>query len=115
MQLLGFPLTKQEIADFVEKDGEDDAVSFDVFSNFVLDKMSKVPPEEESLRAFRLIDKDHRGFIEYKSLKRAATDCNSDLAYAPDILKSIISSIDKDGDNRLSYEEFERAYMKSLE
>lgn len=61
-------------------------------------------PNEESLRAFRLIDTNNTGFIRFEDLKRAAQVLGENLT--DEEIQEMIDEADRDGDGAIAPDEF---------
>ncbi|KAK8960771.1 Calcium-dependent protein kinase 8 [Platanthera guangdongensis] len=72
--------------------------------------LKKVSSEQHLPKAFDYFDKDGSGYIEIDELREALGESHLD----PDdeVIREIISDVDKDKDGKISYQEFE-AMMKS--
>ncbi|XP_078165213.1 calcium-dependent protein kinase 7-like [Carex rostrata] len=71
--------------------------------------LKKIGSDEHLTKAFEYFDKDGSGYIEVNELREAL---EGDLGHNDQIIKEIISDVDKDNDGKISYQEFE-LMMKS--
>eukprot|EP00747_Dinoflagellata_sp_TGD_P165011 gnl/TRDRNA2_/TRDRNA2_185759_c0_seq1.p1 gnl/TRDRNA2_/TRDRNA2_185759_c0~~gnl/TRDRNA2_/TRDRNA2_185759_c0_seq1.p1 ORF type:complete len:242 (+),score=56.18 gnl/TRDRNA2_/TRDRNA2_185759_c0_seq1:94-726(+) len=114
MRALGIPVKKAEVLAAMREHGcgSPDApsvgaggrVSFEAFSSIVLGRLADQDPLEELLRAFKLFDREGRGRINARDLRRVARELGERL---PDgELQAMIDEFDKDKDGEIDEAEF---------
>ena len=64
-------------------------------------------PEDEIKEVFNTFDTDHSGSIDTSELINILNELN--VANAEDVANQLISEADKNGDNKITYEEFKKA------
>ncbi|KAH7823918.1 putative EF-Hand superfamily protein [Monocercomonoides exilis] len=114
MLILGYPTKIDEINKLVEKYGEDGSVDFEHFTDFVLAKMALVQANEEALSSFRLIDDEHKGYVDHAALIKAAELVSEGEPVDSKHYEAIIKAADKDKDGKLNFAEFKKAFLKTL-
>ncbi|XP_057659057.1 uncharacterized protein LOC130895645 [Diorhabda carinulata] len=106
IRALGFEPGKEEIRKMVseiDKQGTGQ-ISFDDFSYLLATKMSEKDSKEDLLKAFRLFDEEKSGYITFYNLKTIVTELNENLT--DEEIQEMIDEADRDGDGKVSQDEF---------
>ena len=74
-----------------------------------------VPPEQEALHSFRLIDEEHKGHITKTQFHKLIDPLKDYIDIPAGRLDEIFNTADKDGDHVLNYEEFKHAFLKTMQ
>lgn len=127
LRALGFSPKKYEthrmVAEFFGKefiepdldadDGSDDGdnLNLDQFIDMMTLKIAERDGKEETLAAFRLFDKDNKGRITLKDLRRVAKEIDEPLTEQE--LLMILKESDKDGDGDIGEEDWIRTMSRS--
>ena len=85
----------------VSGDGE---VDFHEFLNMMAAKLKEEDPQEESMQAFRVFDKNSTGYIGHAELKHVLTHLGEDLT--DDQIEEMIAEAAVEDPLRLNFEEF---------
>ena len=85
-------------------------VDFDEFLALMTDHYIEEGSKKEAQKVFNLFDVDHTGFIELKNLKKIAKDLGETLD--DDDIIELITKTDKDGDGKVSFDEFYHVMSK---
>ena len=92
----------------LDKNG-DGVVSFDEFIAAAIDKVALLN-QKNIESAFRMIDRDNSNYITIEELKSAFQGDGKD----DELWKEIMVEVDKDGDNKISFQEFSNAMTSVL-
>ena len=92
LTVLGFNPSHEEIQELLAKHdtGKQGTISFDEFTNIILDKISELRPNEDLIRAFDTLDRDQDGYISLQDLQDVGDFLGSNLS--KDELREIIMS-----------------------
>lgn len=119
MRAMGFRPTDEELADLIEEIDEDGsgAIEFAEFAQLCA-KFLVEDPDPETMRAelksaFRLFDKEGRGFITMAQFRDIIAEVDPKLT--DEDLDAIIEEIDEDGSGTMDFEEFCEMMMTSPE
>ncbi|XP_058994284.1 calmodulin-like protein 6 [Mustela lutreola] len=107
MSLLGINPTKSELASMAQDVDRDNKGFFNCDSFLALMGIywEKAQNQEGELRAaFRVFDKDGKGYIDWNTLKYVLTNAGEPLSEAE--AEQMMKEADKDGDGTIDYEEF---------
>ena len=85
-------------------------VDFDEFLALMTDHYIEEGSKKEAQKVFNLFDVDHTGFIELKNLKKIAKELGETLD--DDDIIELITKTDKDGDGKVSFDEFYHVMSK---
>nr|AAV73912.1 calmodulin-like protein [Pinctada fucata] len=106
MRSLGQNPNEQELQDLVEEidtDGNGE-VDFNEFLAMMAKKMKDTDSEEEIREAFRVFDRDDKGFITASELKHIMTTLGEKMD--DEEAEEMVAAADIDGDGEINYEEF---------
>lgn len=106
MQSLGQNPTEAELQDMineVDADGNG-SIDFSEFLTMMARKMKDIDSAEEIKEAFRVFDKDGKGYISTAELRNVMTNLGEKLT--DEEVDEMIGEADIDGDGQINYEEF---------
>ncbi|XP_037050204.1 calmodulin-A-like [Bradysia coprophila] len=106
MRSLGQNPTDAELQDMineVDADGNG-TIEFPEFVTMMAHKMRDMDSEEEIREAFKVFDRDGKGFITAVELRHVMTSLGEKLT--DEEVDEMIRSVDVDGDGQINYEEF---------
>ncbi|KAG4071384.1 hypothetical protein HA402_004088 [Bradysia odoriphaga] len=106
MRSLGQNPTDAELQDMineVDADGNG-TIEFPEFVTMMVHKMRDMDSEEEIREAFKVFDRDGKGFITAVELRHVMTSLGEKLT--DEEVDEMIRSVDVDGDGQINYEEF---------
>ncbi|KAH8804344.1 hypothetical protein F5884DRAFT_822452 [Xylogone sp. PMI_703] len=106
MRSLGQNPSESELQDLLNEvdTGNDGAIEFPEFIAMMARKTKEVDAEQEILEAFKVFDRDNNGFICATELRHVMAAIGEKLTDTD--INEMIRATDKDGDGRISYEEF---------
>ena len=112
MKAMGYDASKDELKkvrfELNKEIGEE--VNFDEFLNIMTGRMARHDTREEIDNIFKLFDEDNTGFITFRNLKRICQELGEDI---PDTeLQDMIEEADKDGDGKVSPDDFWKIMKK---
>ena len=112
MKAMGYDASKDELKkvrfDLDKEIGEE--VNFEEFLSIMTGRMSRHDTREEIDNIFKLFDEDNTGFITFRNLKRICQELGEDI---PDSeLQDMIEEADKDGDGKVSSDDFWKIMKK---
>jgi centrin-1 len=93
------------------EDSEEDSLNLDQFIDIMTFKIAERDGKEETLAAFRLFDRDNKGKISLKDIRRVAKEIDEPLTEQE--LLMIMKESDKDGDGDIGEEDWIRTMSKS--
>lgn len=93
----------QDMVNEVDADGSG-TIDFPEFLTLMSRKMKETDSEEEIMEAFRVFDRDGRGFISSLELKHVMSNLGEKLT--DEEIAEMISEADVSGDGEINYEEF---------
>lgn len=85
-------------------------IDFPEFVNVMSRKMKDTDEEKEITEAFKVFDKDGRGFISSVELKHVMVNLGEKLT--DEEIDEMVREADMDGDGEINYNEFVNAMMK---
>jgi len=106
MKALGFDPTDQEVTDIVQSldtDGNME-LDFNEFKQVMSGRMQDKDKKQDMVKAFGLLDKDAKGVIEFKDLRRMANEIGE--AMSDEELLEMIRTADKNQDQKITQDEF---------
>ncbi|CAM4654004.1 unnamed protein product [Lepidochelys olivacea] len=107
MSLMGINPTKRELVTMAKEVDKDNKGTFNCDSFLVLMGIyhEKAKNQDEELRAaFKVFDKEHKGYIDWNTLKYVLMNAGEPLNEQEAEL--MMKEADKDGDGTIDYEEF---------
>eukprot|EP01048_Picozoa_sp_COSAG05_P003684 COSAG05_NODE_176_length_14928_cov_75.109717_16_plen_485_part_00 len=105
------PGSTRRHAEALPRDATADEVLEQAFATLFADVLSK----GATLNAFRKMDRNHDGTLEVSELRRGLLQLGMDVPHNHGGLDLILSSLDTDGDGRISYTEFvDRVWIAKL-
>ncbi|XP_070577429.1 EF-hand calcium-binding domain-containing protein 11-like [Ptychodera flava] len=118
VSLLGYKPTKYEVEEMLrladEIDGEK-CMTLDHFMNVMSSKLSLVDKDDEIRQTFMVFDTQCRGFLTVEDLKKAFSQVAPHIATHR--VETAFREVDRDGDGRVSYRDFEfmmKYYLDAL-
>ncbi|CAG0914040.1 unnamed protein product [Notodromas monacha] len=113
LKSLGYDPTTDEIAEILQRlqldaDGE---IRLQDFISYASDRsVTEITGSDAEIKAvFRLFDKDGDGFITASEFSQVMTQLGESIPESD--IQDMIAEADTDGDNRMSYEEFQRVVV----
>merc|ERR1712086_202200 len=106
MKALGFDPTDQEVTDIVQSldtDGNME-LDFNEFKQVMSGRMQDKDKKQDMVKAFGLLDKDAKGVIEFKDLRRMANEIGE--AMSDEELLEMIRTADKNQDQKITQVDF---------
>lgn len=106
MRSLGQNPTDAELQDMINEIDADGngTIEFAEFLEMMAHKMNDTDSEEEIREAFKVFDRDGKGFITAVELRRVMTSLGEKLT--DEEVDDMIREVDVDGDGQINYEEF---------
>merc|ERR1711970_854430 len=104
---IGVTVEVKDIADAVKHLGEESKVNFENFCKIANNFLTEDDPEtitNELKEAFRLYDKDGKGFITCQTLRDILKELDSKLSDGD--LDDIIDDVDEDGKGKIHFDAF---------
>ncbi|GAB9463950.1 hypothetical protein Gpo141_00001395 [Globisporangium polare] len=88
-------------------------VDLETFTRVLMERMSRTDLLEDVRRAFKAMDVRSQGFISRESFDKT---CSLVLPHASkQVLLGAFREADRDGDSRVTYQDFERMYLSAVE
>merc|ERR1711865_358561 len=106
MKALGFDPTEQEVQDIIsslDSDGSNE-LDFNEFKQVMSGRLADKDKKQDMVKAFGLLDKDRKGVIEFKDLRRMANEIGEVMS--DEDLHEMIKCADKNDDEKITQEEF---------
>jgi calmodulin len=107
MRALGQSPTQAEVAEIVKEAGSE-SIDFETFKNLMQKHKRNVDPEKELREAFKVFDKEGKGYVSTNEMRTVLTSMGEKLS--EEEVDGILQSIDKDG--KISLEEFIEVLLK---
>jgi centrin-3 len=108
LRALDFPVRKADVVALLSQaTGQEqvEQVSYDIFESIVANKICNRQPIDKYKRAFRLLDVDQNGAIDFKALKAVVSHLQ-DVRIDDAELREMIQEFDYDRDGAINEEEF---------
>ncbi|XP_075396736.1 calmodulin-alpha-like [Tenrec ecaudatus] len=106
LRSLGHNPTEAELQDMINEldTGDNGTIDFPAFLSVMARKMKDTESEEEIRKAFRIFDKDGRGYISVAELRHVMTNLGEKLT--DEEINEMITEADVHGEGEVNYEEF---------
>ncbi|KAG5450794.1 Cactin [Clonorchis sinensis] len=112
LRALGFDPSASELRQILlSYDKENKGVEFKSFLELMTKKMTERDPNEELVKAFRIMDKDNTGAINFDDLKRAAKLLGEDIN--DEEIQEMIDEADRTGSGVVNQQDFIRIIKKA--
>jgi centrin-1 len=115
MRALGFDISKEEAKGLEGKlgtaHGDKMVIPFDVFQDFMAERLVNRDSRDEIAKAFYLFDEEKTGKISLKTLRKVAKELGENMTDAE--LEEMIAEADSDGDGSVTLEDFIKVMLST--
>lgn len=110
MRALGFNHTEAELYKYVDELDEEDTghIEFNVFVELMANTFQYVDQKKYLVKAFKMFDRDGKGFISYKELRNMFTDLGEKIS--DEEFDTVFREVDIDRDGIINLKDFLEAY-----
>jgi len=111
MKALGYNLTEKEVSEIMgENDNDNDGkLKFEEVLYLVNNRSKEIDTEDELIEAFRLFDKEGKGYIGTEEIKHLLLMLGESMTNEE--IEEIITQADLDGDGKVSYQDFAKLML----
>jgi calmodulin len=111
MKALGYNLLEKEIGEIIgEFDRDNDGkLTFEEVLAMINGRSKEVDAEEELIEAFRIFDKEGRGYIGAEDIRHLLLMLGESMT--EEEVEEIITQADMDGDGKVSYQDFAKLML----
>ena len=111
MKALGYNLTEKEVSEIMgENDNDNDGkLKLEEVLFLVNNRSKEIDTEDELIEAFRLFDKEGKGYIGIDEIKHLLLMLGESMTNEE--IEEIITQADLDGDGKVSYQDFAKLML----
>lgn len=111
MKALGYNLTEKEISEIMgENDNDNDGkLKFEEVLNMLNNRSKEIDTEDELIEAFRLFDKEGKGYIATEDIKHLLLMIGESMSNEE--IEEIVTQADMDSDGKVSYQDFAKLML----
>jgi calmodulin len=111
MKALGYNLTEKEVSEIMgENDNDNDGkLKLEEVLFLVNNRSKEIDTEDELIEAFRLFDKEGKGYIGTDEIKHLLLMLGESMSNEE--IEEIITQADLDGDGKVSYQDFAKLML----
>jgi calmodulin len=111
MKALGYNLTEKEVSEIMgENDNDNDGkLKLEEVLFLVNNRSKEIDTEDELIEAFRLFDKEGKGYIGIDEIKHLLLMLGESMSNEE--IEEIITQADLDGDGKVSYQDFAKLML----